>query len=125
MHRRVLKATSTVTTTWCSTVTARARTSGKDGRTYIDDETQALIDTLTTQAKAQWKHEPVTYPSMSIQFFTRDRRRDRDNLLTTVLDCLRDAGVIFNDTIKSFNGTLVLLPAVVDENERVAIEVKA
>ena len=62
---------------------------------------------------------------MSIQFFTRDRRRDRDNLLTTVLDCLRDAGVISNDTIKSFNGTLVLLPAVVDENERVAIEVKA
>jgi Holliday junction resolvase RusA-like endonuclease len=98
---------------------------GKGGRTYIDDETQALIDTLTTQAKAQWKHEPVTHPSMSIQFFTRDRRRDRDNLLTTVLDCLRDAGVIFNDTIKSFNDTLVLLPPVVDENERVAIEVKA
>ena len=60
---------------------------GKGGRTYIDDETQALIDTLTAQAKTQWKHEPVTHPWMSFQFFTQDRRRDRDNLLTTVLDC--------------------------------------
>jgi hypothetical protein len=34
---------------------------GKGGRTYIDDETQELIDTLTTQPKAQWKHEPVTH----------------------------------------------------------------
>lgn len=62
---------------------------------------------------------------MSIQFFTRDRRRDRDNLLTTVLDCLREAGVIANDNIKSFNGSVILLPAVIDKVERVKIEVKA
>jgi Holliday junction resolvase RusA-like endonuclease len=67
----------------------------------------------------------VEHPELSVQFFTRDRRQDKDNLLTTVLDCLRDAGVIFNDNIKSFNGTLTLLAAVIDENERVAIEVKA
>ena len=98
---------------------------GKGGRTYIDDEVQALIDVLTVQAKAQWKHEPVRHPWMSFEFFTRDRRRDRDNLLTTVLDCLRDAGVIVNDNIKSFNGTVVLLPAVIDKNEQVKIEVTA
>jgi len=62
---------------------------------------------------------------MSFQFFTRDRRRDWDNLLTTVLDCLREAGVIVNDNIKSFNGSLILLPAVIDKNERVKIEVTA
>jgi Holliday junction resolvase RusA-like endonuclease len=60
---------------------------------------------------------------MRIQFFARDRRRDRDNLLTTVLDCLREAGVIVNDNIKSFNGSLILLPAVIDRVERVKIEV--
>ena len=65
---------------------------GKGGRTYIDNETKVLIDALTVQANAQWKREPVTHPWMSIQFFVRDGRRDRDNLLTTVLDCLREAG---------------------------------
>ena len=75
--------------------------------------------------RAQWKHEPVTHSRMSIQFFARDRRRDRDNLLTTVLDCLREAGVIVNDNIKSFNGALILLPAVIDKVERVKSGVMA
>jgi hypothetical protein len=34
--------------------------------------------------------EPVTHPWMSIQFFAREGG-DSDNLLTTVLDCLREA----------------------------------
>jgi hypothetical protein len=42
-------------------------------------------------------------------------------MLTTVLDCLRDADVIVNDNIAQGNGTLVLLPAVVDQDERVTI----
>jgi Holliday junction resolvase RusA-like endonuclease len=98
---------------------------GKGGRTYIDSDVKAVIDALTAQARAQWNHEPVTHPQICVQFFARDRRRDRDNMFTTVLDCLREAGVIVNDNIAQFNGTLVLLPAVIDQNERVTIEVKA
>jgi Holliday junction resolvase RusA-like endonuclease len=98
---------------------------GKGGRTYIDSETKGLIDALTIQARAQWKHEPVTHPDIGVQFFARDRRRDRDNMLTTILDCLRDAGVIVNDNIAQANGTLILLPAVIDQNERTMIEVTA
>jgi Holliday junction resolvase RusA-like endonuclease len=98
---------------------------GNGGRTYIDSETKALIDSLTIQARAQWKHEPVTHPDMRVQFYARDRRRDRDNMLTTILDCLREAGVIVNDNIAQANGTVVLLPAVIDQNERVTIEVTA
>jgi Holliday junction resolvase RusA-like endonuclease len=98
---------------------------GRGGRTYIDSDVKALIDALTKQARAQWKHEPVTHPDMRVQFFARDRRRDRDNMLTTILDCLRDAGVIVNDNIAQANGTLVLLPAVIDKDERTVIEVAA
>ena len=98
---------------------------GKGGRTYIDSETKALIDALTAQAQNQWIGEPVTHPDMRVQFFARDRRRDRDNMLTTLLDCLRDAGVIVNDNIAQANGTLVLLPAMIDKDERTVIEVTA
>ena len=34
-------------------------------------------------------NRPVTHPWMSIQFFARDG----DNMLTTLLDCLREAGL--------------------------------
>jgi Holliday junction resolvase RusA-like endonuclease len=98
---------------------------GRGGRTYIDSETRALIDALTAQARTQWIGEPVTHPEMCFEFFVRDGRRDRDNLLTTVLDCLREAGVIVNDNIAQFNGTLAVLPAVMDENERVTIRLRA
>jgi hypothetical protein len=60
---------------------------------------------------------------MSIRFLARDRRRDRDNLLTTVVGFLGAAGVIVNDNIKSLNNSLFLLPAVIDKDERVKIEV--
>jgi Holliday junction resolvase RusA-like endonuclease len=96
---------------------------GKGGRTYIDDETAALIDALTAQAQAQWKHEPVTHPNMYVEFHVRDRRRDRDNMLTTILDCLRDADVIVNDNVAQFNGTVVLAPALVDSDERTVISI--
>jgi hypothetical protein len=46
-------------------------------------------------------------------------------MLTTTLDCLREAGVIVNDNINSVNDSLILLPAVIDKDERVKIEVVA
>ena len=46
-------------------------------------------------------------------------------MLTSILDCLCEAGVIVNDNIAQFNGTVVLLPAVMDKDERAVIRVKA
>jgi Holliday junction resolvase RusA-like endonuclease len=94
---------------------------GKGGRTYIDHETAAIIAVLTAQAKAQWKREPVTHPNILVQFYVRDKRRDRDNMLTTLLDCLCKAGVLVNDNMAQCNGLLVVYPALVDKNERAEV----
>ena len=98
---------------------------GRGGHTYIDSETQTLIDALTIQAEEQWKREPVKHPGMRVQFFVASRRQDRDNMLTTILDCLKKAGVIEDDNIARFNGVLTLLPAllVFEEDERTVVEV--
>lgn len=81
----------------------------------------ALIDALTAQAEAQWKHEPVIHPNVMVCFNVSSRRQDRDNMLTTILDCLRKAGVIKDDNIAQFNGTITVHPAVVSEEESTTI----
>jgi Holliday junction resolvase RusA-like endonuclease len=98
---------------------------GRGGRTYIDSDVKALIDALTAQAQHQWKDEPVEHPELIVEFYMRDKRRDRDNMLTTVLDCLCAAGVLVNDNVARCNGLLVVYPAVIDKDERVTIEVTA
>lgn len=59
-----------------------------------------------------------------MQFFTRDKRRDRNNMLTTLLDCLCAAGVLVNDNMAHCNGLMVVYPAEIDENERVVVKVR-
>ena len=83
----------------------------RGGRTYIDSETQPLIDALTAQAKAQWKHDPVDHSNMYVQLHVRDLRRDRDNMLTTLLDCVCTAGVPVNDNMAHCNGPLMVYSA--------------
>lgn len=90
---------------------------------FLDDSVKRMIESLTHQAAAQWPDPPAKHPDIRVQFFTRDARGDRDNKLTTVLDCLRDARVIVNDNIAQFNGTVVLLPAIIRAKEMVVIEV--
>ena len=83
---------------------------------FLDGEVTGQINALTWQAEQQWKKlnlPPLEHPDMDVEFYFADARGDRDNRFTTVLDCLRKAGVIVNDNAKRFNGTLVILPAVV------------
>lgn len=95
---------------------------GKYGQ-YIDDAVQAQIDALIVQAKLQWRRVPLTNPDMDVEFFVKDRRSDRDNKLGCILDVLQEAGVLQNDNIAHFNGTLVILPAVIGSVEGVIIDI--
>jgi Holliday junction resolvase RusA-like endonuclease len=95
-----------------------------NGRMYKTDEQAADIRALEWQAKAQWCDEPVTHPAITMRFYLPDMRRDRDNLATTVLDVLVNAGVLVNDNVRRCNGRIVIEPAVIDADERVEVEVQ-
>ncbi len=104
-------------------------TMGKRGM-YINQAVRSEIDWITLQARQQWgQRPPVEHPAVVVTFYVRNRISDRDNKLTTILDCLRAAGVIVNDNTKRFNGPVVIEPAVVmvdpkDEQTLVYIEVE-
>jgi hypothetical protein len=90
---------------------------------YIDKAVKAQIDALILQAKLQWRRIPLENPDMDVEFFVLDRRSDRDNKLGCVLDVLQEAGVLKNDNVAHFNGTLVIHPAVIGNVEGVVIDV--
>lgn len=100
---------------------------GKGGHTFLNAEVKAQIDALTHQARAQWNGRgPVDHPELIITFQVHHARRDRDGMLTTVLDCLQESGILVNDNIAHCNGRMVLLPCrfVEEREERVEIEIR-
>ena len=91
---------------------------------YIDKDVAAQIQSLTVQAASQWRQrDPAIHPDVTVQFYVKDRRSDMDNKWTTIADCLRHAGVVRNDNVKWLNGKLTILPAIIDAEERVVLEI--
>lgn len=88
-----------------------------------DEQARAEIDALIIQASALGQKNYLESPDMRVTFYVRDRRGDRDNKLSTLLDVLQHGGILFDDNIKWFNGTVTLMPAIVDKNERTVIEI--
>lgn len=99
---------------------------GRGSHLYRDKNVQESIEWLTTQAWQQWgeSRRPLEHPDIAVRFFVRSRRSDRDNKLTCLLDCLQAAGVIHQDNIKWFNGTVTILPAVVSDREMTIVEIR-
>jgi Holliday junction resolvase RusA-like endonuclease len=61
---------------------------------------------------------------LDVHIYTRSRRQDRDNIVTTLLDVLVKAGILAGDSIKRFNGQMTVHPAQIDREERVVIELQ-
>lgn len=97
---------------------------GRSGGLYLDRDVKAKLDFLTFQAARQWPEAPVIHPDVDIQFYVLDQRTDRDNRLGALLDCLQKAGVIKNDNIKNFNGTVTILPAILAVRERTILKIR-
>jgi Holliday junction resolvase RusA-like endonuclease len=100
---------------------------GRSGHMFLDSTVKAQIDSLTIQARSQWKHGAVESPTMEFRFFVAAARRDQDGMYTTILDCLQEAGVLVNDNIKRNNGRKILHPCefVPLNRERVEVEIEA
>ena len=102
---------------------------GVSGEMFLNSEVVKQIETLTLQAMFQWPHKaPVEHPELTFSFFVHHARRDRDGMLTTLLDCLQAAGVLVNDNLAHANGRLIMEAAVfvdaADERVEIVVEKK-
>jgi Holliday junction resolvase RusA-like endonuclease len=89
----------------------RPRMGGR-GQMY-DPATKGAIAALATLAAIQWGSRlPVQHPSIGFELEYVDALQDRDGIWTTLLDALKKGGVIVDDSIKFFNGTVIKYPAV-------------
>ena len=95
----------------------------KGGGMFLDQDVKSKIDWLILQARRQWNRPALEHPDVDVEFFVLDRASDRDNKLGCILDVLQEAGVLVNDNISRFNGTLVVHPAVVGAHEGVIIDI--
>lgn len=90
-----------------------SRARGSYGRAHMYDAvTKSAIESVTTQLRIQWGTlDPLVSPNLTVQLRMWNGQQDRDGILTTLLDCMKTAGVIVDDSAAAFNGTLTVLPA--------------
>ncbi len=91
----------------------KPRAAGSRGRRYhYDKETTELIEAVQGWIHKAWNpRRAVAHPRVDVHYLVINESQDRDGIWTTVLDCLQKAGVIHNDNIRWFNGTVVHHPA--------------
>jgi hypothetical protein len=93
---------------------------------HYDKETAATIENLILQARAAWgSHAPVRDPALRIKMWIANNRKDRDGILTTLLDVLVQARVLHDDAVLLCNGIITLLPATLckKQDERAEIDI--
>lgn len=100
----------------------RIRT-GKGSRGhYAPGVKETLID-LQTQAAIQWRDRngklpPLEHPYVIEQMYIFNPAKDRDGIWTTILDVLKKAGVIIDDSIRHYNGPEHRHPAILVKSIR-------
>jgi len=99
----------------------RPRIGGRRGQMY-DPAVKEFIDRLAMEARGEWgSRRELVHPKVEIQFFISNPAKDRDGLWTTVLDALKRARVIFDDSIRWYNGPELKHPAVIVATARLEL----
>lgn len=94
---------------------------------YTPPEVKAQLASLQLQLQAQLGSlRGLRHPDLKICFHISNPGIDRDNAETALFDLMKKAGMIVDDSIRHFNGTVVSLPAKIVEpgNECVVIVVE-
>jgi len=103
----------------------RPRSRGSKGRAHMyDEKTAGAIEALATQARIQWgPRRAIAHPELYFRFEVANSAADKDGMLTTVLDCLKTAGVLHDDSIRWCNGVHVNYPAEIVLPDRVGCQI--
>ena len=87
------------------------------GGMFKNSALKAELDSLEQQVPGDMRDLNLEHPDITFQFHSRSSRRDKDGLMTTVLDVLKRCGVIVDDNISHCDGTLTILPSVIGDED--------
>jgi hypothetical protein len=97
---------------------------------YPKNVSETLRD-LELQARVGWRDSrgplpPVVDPDITFQLFIKNPSKDRDGIITTLLDVLVKARVLPDDSIRKYNGREVIEPVILVDSirdERAAVQI--
>lgn len=89
----------------------------------LNESAQAKVDESTRQLTLQWagilrrlgRRVSLRHPRILWKLGLENPAKDKDGVRTTLLDCMQDAGVIYDDNVRHLNGWEHAAPAVIVE----------
>lgn len=86
------------------------RKDGKQFRRYSTEARQSMDDMLN-QIPPDLRRQGFIHPDITLMLQVPNGKSDKDGMLTNVLDCLKQQGVIVDDNIAWCNGDMRIPPA--------------
>lgn len=91
---------------------------------FKDSKLQAELDRLAMQIPGQYRDLKLESPIVDFFFCYVKANWDRDNAAQALTDLLVEYGVLANDNIRRFNGTVTIHPAVLSDYDGVTVAIR-
>jgi len=98
---------------------------GKDGKMRVANSKKAQdsMNAIMLQVPGEYRDLNLESPDIWFMFTVADGRSDRDNMVSTLLDCLVKMKVLKNDSIARNNGRIIIEPAVISDHYKTVVEI--